>query len=229
MIAGLSVLYEDERVIAVDKPSGLAVHGLARTTGDDLVSRLRGERLDLAPVHRLDRATSGVLLLAKGPAAARELGQAFQGGLVQKIYVAAVRGEVEPAEVLVDHPIPRDDGAERVAAQTWVRGLATVTIAASPLRERRYSLALARPLTGRFHQVRRHLKHLSHPILCDANYGKSEHDRFVRQGFGLSRLALHARRLVLEGWLDVTAPMPDDLAEPLTRLGLLAGSEPTLW
>jgi 23S rRNA-/tRNA-specific pseudouridylate synthase len=97
LIAGLSVLYEDERVIAVDKPSGLAVHGLARTTGDDLVSRLRGERLDLAPVHRLDRATSGVLLLAKGPAAARELGQAFQGGLVQKIYVAAVRGEVEPA------------------------------------------------------------------------------------------------------------------------------------
>lgn len=218
---GLVVVYEDERFVVIDKPSGLSVHRGASSDDDDVVSRLAAaEATQLRPVHRLDRGTSGALVLARGPEAAREMGRAFSEGIVEKTYVAIVRGALPTTEVLVDHPIPRDEGAPRVPAQTRLRGLRTVVVDDSPLRERRYSLIEARPITGRFHQVRRHAKHLGHPVLGDANYGRGEHNRFVREHFGLGRLALHAARLVVPGLLDVTVPIPLDLAAPMRRMGL---------
>lgn len=220
MSLDLGVLFEDEQLLVLDKPSGLAIHGGARSGEDDVVQRLRRAGLEgAAPVHRLDRGTSGALIVAKSSAVARELSRLFETGQVEKSYLALVRGALGPEPVLVDHAIPRDEGAARVPAQTWLRGLETVEIASSTLRERRYSLVEARPLSGRFHQVRRHLKHLAHPIVGDANYGKSEHDRFVRASFGLARLALHAVGLVIPGRLEVRAPLPLDLSAPLQRMG----------
>jgi tRNA pseudouridine65 synthase len=103
-------------------------------------------------------------------------------------------------------------------------------MAHSPLREARYSWIEARPETGRFHQVRRHAKHLGHPIVGDANYGRSEHNALLRERFGIARLALHARAITLPAlgvratWLSVRAPLPIDLAEALVAMGFERGA-----
>jgi tRNA pseudouridine65 synthase len=181
--------------VVVDKPAGVVVHrGWADDDGGVLV-RLRaqlGRRV--WPVHRLDRGASGALAFALTAEAAAALGRAFAegadpagGGAVDKRYLALVRGH-PPAEVVVDHPIPGREGGPRVPAVTEVRRLGTWE---------RYALVEARPRTGRLHQIRRHLKHLSCPIIGDVNYGKGEHNRLFRARFGLDRLALHARLLRL--------------------------------
>jgi len=222
----LAVLYEDDALLAVDKPSGLAVHRGLDDGDDNVVARLGrlGFARAVAPVHRLDRATSGVLVCAKTPAAASALGAAFATGEVRKRYIALVRGGLKDARD-VDHPIPRGEGGARVAARTRITPLAEVTIDGSPLRERRYTLVCAEPVTGRFHQIRRHLKHLGHPVIGDANYGKSEHNRFIRSRFGLDRLALHAESIALPHPasgepLDIHAPLPRDLAGALRAMKL---------
>ncbi|MFO0550350.1 MAG: pseudouridine synthase [Polyangiaceae bacterium] len=206
-----AVLYEDRSVMVVDKPSGLAVHPGYAPERDTLVSRLRRLGPNLSPVHRLDRGTSGVVLVAKDREAARALGEAFASGGIEKRYVAWVRG-VPPDAQLVEHPIPKDEGGPKVDAATWVYRLQTVQVSQSVLRERRYSLVEARPLTGRFHQIRRHLKHLGNPILGDTTYGRSEHNAFVAELFGLNRLALHAISIAFEspsgGRVEVESPNP---------------------
>jgi tRNA pseudouridine65 synthase len=232
----LPVLYRDDRLLAVDKPSGLLVHrGWSgdRVTALDLARRIAGRRVH--PVHRLDRGTSGVLVFALDAEAARRLGAAFSAGgseavaaaerageteKVEKVYIALVRGRA-PEETVVDHPIPRSEGGPRVPAVTTVRRLGV----AEPEPGRVYSLVEARPATGRLHQVRRHLKHLAHPVIGDVEYGKGEHNRFFRERFGLHRLALHALALVLPHpatgeRLRLAAPVPPDLAGPLAALGL---------
>lgn len=231
----LPVLFHDDRLLAVDKPSGLLVHrgwGGDRVTALQLARRIAGRRV--YPVHRLDRGTSGVLAFALDEEAARRLGAAFGGGggddaagaarapEVVKSYLALVRGRA-PESALVDHPIPRSEGGPRVPAVTAVRRLAVVEV--EPRRV--YSLVEARPATGRLHQVRRHLKHLSLPVIGDVEYGKGEHNRFFRERFGLHRLALHAAMLDLPhpatgDRLRLIAPLPADLAGPLEALGITA-------
>jgi tRNA pseudouridine65 synthase len=228
--ATLSVLYQDDDLLVVDKPSGLVVHrGWARdeqvvmTMARTLASR------HVYPVHRLDRGTSGVLLLALTAAAAGALGEAFESGRVRKRYLALVRG-IAPADGIVDHPIPRAPGGPRVPAITRYRRLATFE---------RYSWLEAFPETGRLHQVRRHLKHISHPVIGDVRYGKGEHNRLFRTRFGLYRLALHAAEVSLEHPASgvpstFRAPLPADLAGPLAAMGLAppaaaGGAGPSRW
>lgn len=218
------VLFDDDDLLVVAKPGGVAVHrGMCRE-GPFLVDLLRAQLgTSPHPVHRLDRGTSGALLVAKHGASARALSGLFAHGDVEKSYVALVRGR-PPASAFVDHALPNDEGGERVPAQTAVNRLASVRCDESPLRERSYSLVEAQPKTGRFHQVRRHLKHLGHPLIGDANYGRSEHNRWCRDRFGLSRLALHASRLRLPHpstgeFIEVHAPLPRDLLEPLAAMG----------
>jgi tRNA pseudouridine65 synthase len=122
-----------------------------------------------------------------------------------------------PDAITIDHPIPRREDGPRVEAVTEVRRIAAAG---------RWSLVEARPRSGRLHQVRRHLKHISHPVLGDANYGKGAINRQLRQEVGLARLALHAAGLrfidpVHGTAVEVEAPLPADLAAPLARLGLL--------
>ncbi|MBW2526485.1 MAG: pseudouridylate synthase [Deltaproteobacteria bacterium] len=179
----------------------------------DLVREITGRPAH--PLHRLDRGASGVLAFACTPAIARQLQPAFHDGRAHKRYLALVRGHA-PEHLLVDHPIPNKPRGPRVDAVTEIRLLGVFE---------RYSLVEARPRTGRLHQIRRHLKHLSLPVIGDANYGKSEHNRLLRERFGLNRLALHCLELELEhprtgAALTVRAPLPPDLAEPLERMGL---------
>lgn len=216
MSDALTVLYRDPFLVAVDKPSGLAVHrGWAR---DRVVAltRVRDQLgIPVFPVHRLDRATSGVLLFALSSEVAAHACACFAAGHAKKTYLALVRGV--PAESgLIDHPLPpgEDAHAARVSAQTEFRRCEVFG---------RYSLVEARPLTGRLHQVRRHLKHISCPLIGDVNYGKGEHNRLFRERCGLHRLFLHAVRLQLphpeSGHpLDLHAPLPAELADVLEKL-----------
>lgn len=216
----LPVLFRDESMVVVEKPSGLAVHrGWAAET-DVLIERMRrqlGRRV--FPVHRLDRGTSGVLVLALDAIAAKRLGEAFAAGLVEKTYWALVRG-VPEAEQLIDHPVwSGEDGgddrnAARLPARTHVRRLRVWG---------RYALVEARPQTGRLHQIRRHLKHISCPVIGDVNYGKGEHNRHFRDHYGLHRLFLHALSLTLPHpatgeRITFDAPLATELARVLTRL-----------
>jgi tRNA pseudouridine65 synthase len=221
----LVVLHRDEDLLVVAKPSGVAMHRGAAVEHDTVAARLAEHEPGAHAVHRLDRGTSGALVVARHPEAARALSGCFERGAIAKGYLALARGRLTDEEHRVDHPIPDDEGGPRVTACTRLRGLETVTIDDSPLRERRYTWLEAWPETGRFHQVRRHAKHLGHPLLGDANYGRSDHNRFVRDRFGLARLALHAASVTLPPWgsrtaaLTVHAPMPDDLKHALARMG----------
>jgi len=212
----LPILYCDRFLLAVNKPSDIAVHrGLSRERIAvlQLARNTVGKRV--YPVHRLDRATSGALLLALDPGTARRLQEKLEAGEVEKRYLALVRG-IPPEQGVIDHPVPRSPGGPRVPAVTEFRRLATFE---------RYALVEARPLTGRFHQIRRHFKHLSHPLIGDVRYGKGEHNRMFRERFGLYRLALHAVELAFDHpgtgeRLRIVAPLPEDLAGPLRAMGI---------
>lgn len=219
----LPVLYRDDDLIVVNKPSGLLVH---RGWGDDGVVALTLVRdavgRHVHPVHRLDRGTSGALVFALHPEAARRLQRSLEdpASATRKRYVALVRG-VPPEAVVVDHPIPRAPDGPRVAAVTELRRLCVVL--------ERYAVVEAVPRTGRLHQVRRHLKHLSHPIIGDVNYGKGEHNRWFRERFDLRRLALHALEIVIAHPrtgvpLAIVAPAPADLAVPFEAMGVPPGA-----
>jgi tRNA pseudouridine65 synthase len=208
------ILYRSAALVAVNKPSGLAVH---RGQSHDPVHALElvrdAVRSYVYPVHRLDRATSGVLVFALSEAAARAIGAEFALGSVEKRYLALVRGN-PPDSVLVEHRLSQDDGKPPQEARTEF-----ITRA----RYGRYALVEALPKTGRTHQIRRHLKHLSCPIIGDVRYGKGDHNRFFRTAFALHRLALHATSLALSDpatgeRVTILAPLPDDLERTLFAL-----------
>jgi tRNA pseudouridine65 synthase len=209
----MEILYRDSDLVAVDKPSGLAVHRgwadddqFAMTLARDLLGQW------VYPVHRLDRGASGVLLFGLSPAAARELCGRFERHEVEKRYLALVRGN-PPAQQLIDHALVPESGAAPQPARTDVRSL---------LQLGRYAWLEARPHTGRLHQIRRHLKHISCPIIGDVKYGKGEHNRLFREHYALHRLALHAATLRLVDWkgapLEIHAPLSPELAQALERL-----------
>ncbi len=213
------ILYLDDWLAIVAKPSGELVHpGWARGEPTTM-TRLRdflGQRV--YPVHRLDRGTSGAVVLARTPAAARAITDRWTRGEVNKCYLALVRGEA-PDEGLIDHPVRKHEkGPERVPAITRFRCIARCTVA-------RCSLVRAEPRTGRLHQLRRHFKHISHPIVGDVNYGDGRFNRSFRSQWQLHRLALHAASVAFrhpetDESLSVRAPIPSDLAEPLAALEL---------
>ena len=223
----MKVLYRDEHLLAVDKPSGLAVHRGWVDDEDTALDRARAiARTHVYPAHRLDRGTSGVLLFALSSEIAARLGEVFSSGGTQKVYRAIVRGH-PPLEGLVDHPVRKGEERDspRVPARTAFMRLATCEHPREGAHPLRYAFVEARPETGRLHQIRRHFKHLSHPIIGDVRYGKREHNHLCRERFGLARLALHACSLSLvhpitREPLLVEAPLPDDLAAPLRAMGL---------
>lgn len=198
----LPILFRDDRLIAIDKPPGLLVHrsDIDRHETRFAVQLLRdqiGQRVQ--PVHRLDKGTSGVLLFALDAEAARDLGQQFEANAVAKRYLSIVRGW--PAEAgVIDHALARRHDAygrpvvdaEPQAALTRYRTLATVELPheVEGYPTARYALVELQPLTGRRHQLRRHLAHIAHPIIGDATYGRGRHNRFFQQEFDCHRLLL---------------------------------------
>ena len=224
------VLYADAQLAVVDKPARLMAHdsGLARGENDFLADRLRaqfGRPVHL--IHRLDRATSGCLLLAFDKDTARALGEQFMTRAVEKTYLAICRGWPEPAEDLIDHPLDGGPGKpEKKPAQTAYRVLAT---GAMPWpygehAESRFALVECTPHTGRFRQIRRHLKHIHHHLIGDTSHGDGARNRLFRMHLGVHRMLLHARRLAFlhpdDGRrCEIAAPLDAEFTRALTALG----------
>ncbi len=203
----LPVLHADRWLLAVHKPAGLLVHrtALDARADDDVLRRLRAQ-LDtpLWPVHRLDKGTSGVLLLARDVDTARQLGALFAAGALHKQYVALVRGW-PPDAGQTDAPLARDPelpstGQPLLAASTrWqVLQRLLLPVASHPRHgDTRLALVAVQPLSGRRHQIRRHFKALAHPLVGDATHGKGPLNRAIAAHLGLGRLWLHAEELRL--------------------------------
>ena len=206
----LEILYCDQHLCAVQKPSGLLVHRSAvdRWETEFAVQRLRDALgQPVYPVHRLDKATSGVLLFALTREALASVAAAFEAGRVYKRYLAIVRGWPE-SECVIDHALTRVDDryaadAATDSAQQAQTRLQPIATAELPVRvdrypTSRYGLVALEPLTGRRHQLRRHLNHAGHPIIGDTTYGQGRHNRLFRARLDCHRLLLAAVALDLE-------------------------------
>ncbi len=220
------VIYEDDMVIAINKPHGLAVQGGTKTSRhvDRLLSAW-GEGMDRPRlVHRLDRDTSGVLLLGKGPEAAKRLAGAFARRQAKKTYWAIVIGNPKPSAGQIDMPLKKtginDFEMMRPADRKDPRGESAETAFATISRAaHRASWMALRPFTGRTHQLRAHMAGIGHPILGDRKYG----DDKSRELSGILKLQLHARRIELDhpsgGILDVTAPLSPEVKVGFAHFG----------
>ena len=225
----LPVLYRDDWLAVVDKPAGLMVHdsALARGETDFAADRLReqfGRPIFL--VHRLDRATSGCLLLAFDRDTASALGKVVMSQAFEKTYLAVCRGWPE-AEFTIDHPLDGGPGKpQKKSAVTAFTRLATteLDLPSAGFATSRYALLHAQPLTGRFRQIRRHLKHASHHLIGDTSHGDGRHNRVFRM-LGIHRMLLHAQRIAFAhphtgARVQVDAPADAEFAKALALFGL---------
>ncbi len=225
------VIYEDKRILVIDKPSGVAVHGGSGISHGviELLRHARPEIRDLSLVHRLARETSGCLVLAKRRSALRELHQKFRDGLVEKNYLALVVGDWQHGEVVVDAPLEvrHRKGGERHVVVSESGKPAETRISLSR-RYGEYSLVQCSPLTGRTHQIRVHAAAAGHPLAGDERYGDEEANRRLKK-LGLPRLFLHAQSIAFQddsgNDLHFTAPLADDLERFLVTG--LAPAKPT--
>jgi len=241
------LLYADEQIVVVHKPAGLLVHRSPIDRREtrfalQLVRDLIGQRV--YPVHRLDRPTSGALLFGLTPEAAHRLCRSFIAGEVTKTYLAVVRGVPEESGV-IDYPLVEepdrlgdadadpDKGAQ--AAVTAYRRLVTSELpyAVGRYPTSRYSLIAAQPRTGRRHQLRRHFKHILHPLIGDTRYGEGRHNRFFREAYACQRLLLAAVELTFPhpasgAPLTVSAPPEESFLAPLSQLGWIE-TLPSRW
>ncbi|MCW8865998.1 MAG: tRNA pseudouridine(65) synthase TruC [Colwellia sp.] len=250
----LTILYQDDYLVAVDKPAGLFVHR-SFMDKDEIYFALQLVRDQIGqyvyPVHRLDRPTSGVLLFALTKEVAQKLNEAFakksdsfdelgesEATQLTKTYYALVRGHlpITAQRELIDYPlkekldklgdknVSRDKAPQ--SAQTYYRVMkqASLPIAVGKFTSVRYSLVKLNPITGRRHQIRRHLAHLRHPIIGDINYGDNKQNPFFGQHFGFKRLMLIAQSLsfihpVTEQLITVTADFDQQWQQVFKRLG----------
>ena len=227
-----AVLYEDDRLLVIDKPSGLAVHG-GSGLSYGLIESLRQLRpgAELELVHRLDRDTSGCILVSKRRSTLRNLHALIReddGQGMQKRYLALILGELQREELTVNAPLLKNvsQGGDRVVRVDRTEGKAARTVFRRlrriPFGSGVATLVEARLLTGRTHQIRVHAAHLGTPLAGDPKYGDFEANRRLK-AFGLGRLFLHAWRLsfradYMAGPLNLESPLPADLEQVLDHL-----------
>jgi 23S rRNA pseudouridine955/2504/2580 synthase len=212
------VIFEDEALLVIDKPSGMAVHG-GSGVSFGVIESLRLARPNspfLELVHRLDRETSGVLLLAKKRSALVAMHQQMQSGQIEKRYFALVNGSWQDRKRVIDLPLVKRvtaSGERRV--NVGAQGDRAITVVRLERYVGPYSLLDAELKTGRTHQIRVHLAHLGFPILGDEKYGLEELNKNVKKQ-DLKRMFLHARRIVIKhplngNRLEFEAPLPESL------------------
>jgi tRNA pseudouridine65 synthase len=222
------LVFEDESCWGVDKPPGWFVHpSPLDPKAPNLLDWLRAtHESDAWVLHRLDRPTRGLVLFARSREAASNLSREFRERSVRKVYLCIARGWL-PDELWVDRPLEDEDSGQKQEARTalhclerfelpWARGEHLTT---------RYSLVRAEPETGRFHQIRRHLAGVSHPLVGDTRHGEGWHNRRFREAFGFHELALFAQSLELSRG-TIRLPLPDGWERLLASLR--RGGEGTL-
>ena len=237
----LSILFEDDYLIAVDKPSGLLVHPSWITKPDEptlmglLKEQFNAEKLHT--IHRLDRATSGVMLVGKEIESSKRMQEQFQARGVKKEYECLVRGWFDETQGRIEHALvpkydkfadplaSQDKEAKEAVTDFKVMGQIELGIPVGRYSSSRYSRVACFPHTGRKHQIRRHMKHLLHPIIGDTKYGEGRHNRMFREQFNLHRLVLLARSIqfthpVTEEPLSIHAGIPRDIEQLYDNLGL---------
>lgn len=210
-MSDLNIVYEDEVLLIVDKPAGLLMHPswLDRRETDTLAGRAKaylqkqGDEVKVHTIHRLDRPTSGLVVMCKEDGAAKALIEQFQSQTVQKRYWAICRG-FAPVQQTLDYPLKEehdriadkmaatDKAAQEAVTEFRRLGIAELAVPVSRYAKMRLSLLDCKPITGRKHQIRRHLKHLRHPILGDTRHGCRHLNRAFEGAFGELSMALRA-------------------------------------
>lgn len=234
----LEILWQDELLVAINKPSGLLVH---RSAIDRHETRFAMQMLrdqlgqHVWPLHRLDKPTSGVLLFGLSADAARAMAPLFEAHQIKKSYLAIVRGHTAESEV-INYPLKEiqdkltdrnanKDTQPKQATTAYTRlAIAELPVEIEGHSSSRYSLIRCQPTTGRKHQIRRHMKHISHPIIGDARFGRGRHNRWFAENLAAGRLLLHAERLTFQHPLsgvviDISAPMDGRFDNAVTGLG----------
>jgi tRNA pseudouridine65 synthase len=203
----IDIIFQDEHLVVVNKPAGLLAHAsrMASDVDEDLQDLLKqqlGGSIHL--VHRLDRATSGLILAARSSHVAGLLGQQFMQRSVHKTYLGVVRGwPAESGEIDYALPDVRENSPRKPALTSFRRlATATVPIALGKYAEQRYALIEASPHTGRYRQIRKHLHHISHHLIGDTSHGRTEHNRLFKAEFGVQQLLLHAHQLTFDHPID---------------------------
>ncbi|MGZ3722160.1 MAG: pseudouridine synthase [Bdellovibrionales bacterium] len=234
----LPILYHDSDLVAVAKPAGLLVHrSMIASDASEFAMQIVRDQIGqhVYPVHRLDRPTSGALVFALSSEMARVMGEEFSSRRVSKKYLAVVRG-IPVEEALIDYPLreeldPMTDSEASSfkapqEAVTRMRRLATCELPFSVDRypTTRYALVEASPVTGRKHQIRRHLRHLGHPIIGDITHGVGKHNRFFEKNFEIRRLLLACTEISFKHPrsgepLSVSAPLAPEFKRILRELG----------
>jgi len=225
------IIYEDSNVLALSKPAGMVVHHDAQHTSGTVVDWLLEKYPEInnvrdverpGIVHRLDKDTSGVLLVAKNQRAYEYLKKLFQDGGITKKYFALVVGNIKNDSGIINAPIARSTKHFEKRVVGGKQGRAREAVTGYRVLERLagYTYIEASPKTGRTHQIRSHLAHIGHPVVCDKLYG----GKLYQCPAGLTRQFLHAHSLSFAGLdgtkLEIEAPMPDDLSRALKQLVL---------
>lgn len=238
----LDILYQDEFLVAVDKPAGMLVHRTKMAARERVVAMqtLRNQ-LDkqVYTIHRLDKGTSGVLLFALDATSARLLSELFQSRSITKTYRAIVRGWIhEPG--IIDHALKerldkttdgkarKDKPAQEATTKYSVISRTEIDTPVGRYETARYSLLDIRPLTGRKHQIRRHFKHIFHPILGDRKYGDRDHNHFLRETLYADRMMLAATGIQFMHpvtgvpiGIEVSSGFPNSILRHFSNSGLL--------
>ncbi|MFD2871474.1 pseudouridine synthase [Mucilaginibacter ximonensis] len=211
----LDILYRDNHLIAINKPHGLLVHRspIAADASEFALQLLRdqvGARVN--PVHRLDRATAGILLFAFDKETEVAMQLQFANDKVNKTYLAIVRGYAHDAED-INHPLKKDNGTLQEAFTRYTTLMrAELPVPFGKHETSRYSLIEVKPSTGRMHQIRKHMSHVNHPIIGDTTHGCNKQNKLFRERWEMTTLMLHASKLhfihpVTENETTIEAPV----------------------
>jgi 23S rRNA pseudouridine955/2504/2580 synthase len=227
------IVYENNDFLILNKPAGLAVHGGSKIKVGiiDILRNMYGQKVYLELVHRLDRDTSGCLLIAKNRLALNDLSAMFREGTIKKTYLALIDGLWSNSKRIIDHPLRRSvlQGGERMVVVDPALGKPSVTRVEIRATNRNTSLLQLSPITGRTHQLRVHLAYEKRPIIGDDKYGNKELNKLVKSDTNLNRIFLHAFSLEFnwargrngDNSIAVSAPLDKDLEKTLHFYGYI--------
>ena len=197
----LDIIFEDQFIICVNKPNNMVVHHAyhSRNVADEtsLLQLIQAEKgIKVYPIHRLDRKTSGIILLAKETTNVSKFQELFTNNEIEKTYYGVVRG-FSPESKTIDSPVKGRDASIHKDALTYLKTLEQIVleIPVKPYDSSRYSLVELKPKTGRMHQLRVHTSKISHPLIGDIKYGDKNHDLMFEENFGWKNMFLHAGHL----------------------------------